>query len=160
MIRLTPATHRVLDWLFRWLIRIAAVATLAILIVPAVYTPSPGRAARKRFRSRSEIWNLREALAAYREINGKYPDGTPGQIVGTLRAAKIRSDPLLSVAPNRLNAAGEFLDLWGTPYHLTFDESGKPDIYSFGPNRLDDQGLRSSDDITLDMPGLVRHSKR
>lgn len=143
-----------LDWLVRWLIRILVAVTLAFLIVPAVYAPTT--LGGKRLRSSTEISILREALAVYRQIHGKYPDGTPGQIVGTLRTAKVRSDPLLSVSPDRLNPAGEYLDLWGTPYRIFFDESGEPHVYSFGPNRQDDQCRRGSDDVCLVAPALER----
>ena len=156
MTEVTPTYRQILDYVVRWLIRILVVVTLAILIVPAVYTPTTR--AGKRLRSSIEISNLRGALAAYREIHGKYPEGTPSQVVGTLRSEKIRSDPLLPVAPDRLNAAGEYLDLWGTPYRIFFDESGQPHAYSFGPNRQDDQGRNGSDDITSDDPALVRRT--
>jgi Type II secretion system (T2SS), protein G len=142
-----PAKRRLLGWLFSF----PAVVVIILVISAAVRNrPVCGVSVPK-----TDLANLQSALEDYRSVLGGYPQGTAAQILDALRGENTDSKVFLTVSPQRLNASGEYLDPWHTPYRVAFSPTGKPHFYSFGPNRQDDQERKGSDDITLDAPALV-----
>ena len=88
------------------------------------------------------------ALEGYASEHGKYPQGTPSQIAALLRGQAVGEQnqeklDYVEAASHEMNAAGEFIDPWGTPYRLL---PGSPSqVYSYGPNHLDESG--GGDDV-------------
>ncbi len=138
-----------------WLVGLTLVsfAVILSLLLPAAVRAT---AAARHLLAETDLVTLQGGMEAYRTALGKYPEGTPAQILRALRGEATNSKAFLVVSPRRVNAAGEYTDPWRTPYHIGFDASGKPRVYSFGRNRQDDQGRKGSDDITMDAPALVR----
>ena len=126
---------------------IAGILVSAGIIWPIVNDTCayPKSAAAKR-----DLIGLMSAFEAYKMTYNAYPSGKYAQIVSALGGENPSRLEFLMVRPRNLNAGGEFLDPWQTPYRIFFDAAGKPHVYSFGPNRLDDQGRKGSDDITAD----------
>jgi type II secretory pathway pseudopilin PulG len=148
-----PARRRALGWLVGLIL--VSFAVILSLLLPAAVRAT---AAARHLLAETDLATLQGGMEAYRTALGRYPAGTAAQILGALRGQNTSSNAFLVVSPRRVNAAGEYTDPWRTPYHIGFDESGKPRVYSFGPNRLDDQARKGSDDITLDDPALVRRT--
>ncbi|HTH50011.1 MAG TPA: type II secretion system protein GspG [Candidatus Limnocylindria bacterium] len=148
-----PAKRRLLGWLIGLVL--VAFAVFLALILPAV---ARATAAARRGLAETDAGTLEGGMEAYRNVLGRYPGGTAAQILSALRGENTSSNAFVVVSPRRVNAAGEYTDPWRTPYRITFDAAGKPHVYSFGPNRQDDQGRPGSDDITLADPALVGRS--
>ena len=140
-----PAKRRLLGWPVGLVL--VSFAVFLSLILPAA---ARATAAARRALAETDLGTLQGGMEAYRNVLGKYPGGTAAQILSALRGENTASNAFIVVAPRRVNAAGEYTDPWRTPYHIAFDASGKPRVYSFGPNRQDDQGRKGSDDITLE----------
>ncbi len=142
-----PAKRRLLGWLVVFFLVTAAM--FVGLLLPAILHASP---IEKRLVAKVDVLNLESALEAYRTVLGKYPTGTAAQILSALRGENASSNTFLTIAPHRVNAAGEYVDTWRTPYRITFDGTGKPFVYSFGPDRQDNQASPQSDDVTRNTP--------
>jgi len=89
------------------------------------------------------------ALNGFAKENGRYPKGTLAEIAALLRGEDVRGQnpkrlDYIESTTGELNAAGEFIDPWGTPYHINID--GAPRVYSCGPDRADEYG--GGDDIS------------
>jgi hypothetical protein len=83
--------------------------------------------------------------------NAQAPDGTLAEIASLLRGKSVRGQnakrlDYVEAEVGEVNAAGEFVDPWGTPYQMRF-EKGMPRVFSCGPNRQDENG--TGDDITV-----------
>ncbi|HEV7403412.1 MAG TPA: hypothetical protein VGO11_10810 [Chthoniobacteraceae bacterium] len=72
-------------------------------------------------------------LIAYREKFGRYPKGEAKEIAGAL-LGKLETPAILAWPPKELSPNGEFLDPWGTPISIRFNES-EVELWSAGPNR-------------------------
>ncbi len=137
-----PAKRRKLGWLIGLIL--VSFAVVLSLLLPAA---ARATAAARRLLAETDLMTLQGGMEAYRNAFGKYPNGTAAQILSALRGETTNSKAFLVVLPRRVNAAGEYTDPWRTPYHIAFDASGKPHVYSSGPNRQDEQGRKGSDDI-------------
>lgn len=104
--------------------------------------------------AKTDVLNLASALEAYRSVLGNYPGATAAQILTALRGENVSSNVFLTITPHRVNAAGEYIDPWQTPYRITFDEAGKPLVYSFGADRQDNHANPQSDDVTKNTPSI------
>lgn len=67
--------------------------------------------------------------------------------MAALRGANPRSLLILDASPKRFNTHGEYLDPWGTPFHIDASNPLYPWAYSFGKDTKDDGGIPRSDDI-------------
>jgi hypothetical protein len=82
------------------------------------------------------------------EHSGRYPRGTPAQIAALLRGENVDDQnpkqlDYIEAKVGEMNADGEFIDPWRTPYRM--DTKGGGRAYSYGSNRIDEHG--NGDDI-------------
>jgi type II secretory pathway pseudopilin PulG len=101
------------------------------------------------FRARSDVAVLTLALDGFAREHGSYPTGTCTEICALLRGEDVAGQnpkrlDYVEASAHEMNAAGEFIDPWGTPYRILTSPTGR--AYSCGPNRIDEQGL--GDDIS------------
>jgi len=78
----------------------------------------------------------------------RFPQGSWAEIAAILRGQNVGGQnpkqlDYIVARIHGMNAAGEFIDPWGTPYRIS-TESGVR-VYSCGPNRADEKG--GGDDI-------------
>jgi type II secretory pathway pseudopilin PulG len=126
--------------------KVGLVLLAVLVVVVAVWFV----AFRKPWKARHDVRELRRGLELYRGEQGEYPRGSVADICGLLIGQKIggqnpRGLSYIDAKPYELNAAGEFVDPWGSVYRVATD-GASPVVYSCGPNRHDDHG--SGDDIT------------
>lgn len=103
----------------------------------------------KLSRARHDVALLVLGLDGFAREHGQYPAGTPAQICALLRGEKVdgqnpRRLDYISADVGETNAAGDFVDPWGTPYVLLTSPHAR--AYSCGPNRVDEQG--KGDDVS------------
>ena len=96
-----------------------------------------------------DVLALRNALQSYKAANGGALPPNKGN--AAIMAALLKKGPeggadFARESPT-LNAAGEFLDPWGTPYRIDTSNPEFPRIYSAGPDKMDSGGAAGSDDI-------------
>lgn len=121
--------------------------TAALLAAVAVVLGSTvGVRLWKVFWARHDVSELVVALEAYRIKFGHPLEGSTAEICAALRgedAGGQNPDHEAVVEFYKVNAAGEFVDPWGTAYRIL----AGPDVrvYSCGPNRVDESG--AGDDI-------------
>lgn len=100
-------------------------------------------------KARHDVDVLVLALDGFAHEHGEYPTGTTAQVCAMLRGENIDGQnpkrlDYVSAELSEMNAAGEFVDPWGTPYRLTTNPYAR--AYSCGPNRVDERG--EGDDIS------------
>jgi len=94
----------------------------------------------------TDIQNLFDGLQQYKEHVGTYPTGSNAQLVKALRGQNPKNIIILVSRKNELNAKGEFIDPWGTPFRIYFSDTSVL-IRSAGPNgRFDDSSVVEADD--------------
>jgi hypothetical protein len=124
--------------------------SLIVLAVVVVVVVVWFIAFRKPMKARHDVRELRRGLELYRGEQGDYPRGSVADICGLLTGQKIgdqnpRGLSYIDAEPYEVNAAGEFVDPWGSVYRINI-AGPSPVVYSCGPNRVDDHG--SGDDLT------------
>jgi hypothetical protein len=102
----------------------------------------------QRRHAKHDVDVLALALEGYAREHGQYPQGTPAQISALLRGEAVGEQnqgklDYVEASAQEMNAAGEFIDPWGTPYGILF--SPQAQVSSCGPNRIDESG--GGDDI-------------
>jgi hypothetical protein len=120
----------------------------AVVLVALAFLLPPQLRVRK---ARKDVQVLDLALNGFILENKQVPDGTLAEIAALLRGKSVRGQntkrlDYVEADVSEVNAAGEFVDPWGTPYQMRF-EKGIPRVFSCGPNRKDDNG--TGDDITV-----------
>lgn len=96
---------------------------------------------RRQYHAQHDVNELLLALKAYQITFGDLPQGSAAQVCTALSGRNPTKEAV--VESYETNAAGEFIDPWGTPYRFSFERNLS--VSSFGPNRTDDQGR--GDDI-------------
>jgi type II secretory pathway pseudopilin PulG len=124
-------------------LKIGAVLGVVILLA-IIFGPSAYRAHCARRDSRALV----VALEVFVLENGDFPKGSYADICALLRGEtrngqNPRKLDYIEASVGEMNAAGEFVDPWGSPYKIATE--GKLRVYSFGKNRKDDQG--TGDDL-------------
>jgi hypothetical protein len=117
----------------------AVVFGLAVWLMPGLL---------RQFKARHDVRELAAGLAIFESENGRYPTGTTAEVCALLRGENVNNQnpnrrDYVEAKMHEMNAAGEFVDPWGTSYRIL--TSPKPWAYSCGPNKLDEQGR--GDDI-------------
>ena len=88
-------------------------------------------------------------LDAYRRSFGGYPAGEGNrQFVNALLGANAQKLPFIPADHPRLNARGELVDAWGTPFFFHLLSHNSIEVRSAGPDRL----LYTADDIVAGTP--------
>ncbi len=126
---------------------------IAIIGILAGFIMSANQSARRRAaisKAKAEIAALESALEQYQQDMGVYPNGNIANVVVALSEDPGSQDwygPYMEFKEEQLED-GKFIDPWGNPYKYVYPgkhNKYKFDLYSFGPNRNDDDG--GKDDI-------------
>jgi type II secretory pathway pseudopilin PulG len=101
----------------------------------------------RRHFAKRDVTVLAEALRGFVHENGCPPTGSRAQIAALLRGESVGGQnpkklDYVVASMSEMNAEGEFVDPWGTPYRLSASNAR---AYSCGPNRRDEDG--NGDDI-------------
>ena len=95
-------------------------------------------------KARDEVQSLAMTLRRYGQRFGGNPVGTNAEITRSLNGGNPAQARLLPGEDRpRLNAKGQLLDPWGTPYFFHQVSATKTEVISAGPDR----GLHTSDDL-------------
>jgi general secretion pathway protein G len=130
---------------------------IAILGILMSLITAGAQAARKRgaiTKAKTTVAGLETAIAMYQGDLGEYPPTGNDALVKALSEDPNDIDwmgPYMEFKEDELDG-GQLLDPWGTPYAYVSVNGGSPqhressyDLYSFGPNKTDDEG--AEDDI-------------
>ena len=109
---------------------------------------SPVSDSARRAQAKADVALLCAALKQYFVEYGAMPAGNQAQIMTTLQGANPLKIVLFQDHARRFNAAGEYLDPWGTPFRIDASNPTFPWAYSFGKDTKDDGGVPGSDDVT------------
>jgi hypothetical protein len=95
----------------------------------------------------TEVDQLFEAFHKYKQIVGKYPQGSNAEIAKSIREGDNEKHlMIMAVKDSQLNAKGEIVDPWGTPLKIYFAQN-EVLIRSAGPNKqFEDAKVATSDD--------------
>src|SRR5258707_9595684 len=108
-------------------------AVYVILVAPFLFS---GRRERPQNVAKMEVLNIIAALRQYENEFGAFPIGDRIQVLKLLRGENPRAIVFFSVAPERVNSKGEFVDGWGTPYDIQILSSNSVSVRSAGPNKI------------------------
>jgi len=90
-----------------------------------------------------------DVLDAYRRGLGAYPTGEDNrQIVNALLGANAQHLPFIPVDHARINARGEIVDAWNTPFFFHLESHDSIQVRSAGPDRV----MFTADDIVAATP--------
>jgi hypothetical protein len=89
--------------------------------------------------------NLRVTLRQYGSALGENPVGTNPEITAALQGSNPRHINFLRADGNRVNAKGELVDVWNTPYFFHQISGHEMEIRSAGPDRV----LYTDDDLVI-----------
>ncbi len=83
------------------------------------------------------LQNVRRAVRQYGEMFGGNPVGTNPEITSQLSGDNPRHINFLNPQPGmRINAGGELVDAWGTPYFFHQISGSDMEIHSAGPDKI------------------------
>jgi len=92
------------------------------------------------------VENMRIAINLYRSMFGNNPVGTNPEITKALSGENPKQANLLKEeAGLRINAKGELVDYWGTPFFFHQLSGTQMEIHSAGPDRQ----MWTGDDIVI-----------
>jgi hypothetical protein len=90
------------------------------------------------------LQNVRHAIRQYGEMFGGDPVGLNSEITAALAGQNPKHINFIDPAAGmRINAAGEMVDAWGTPYFFHQISGSEMEIHSAGPDKI----LWTSDDL-------------
>lgn len=138
-----PTARREIDWIRVTFHSIAFCIMLGVLIGFPLLRQQAKRAATK-----AATAQLVGGMKQFATEFGPLPTGTNAQIIATLRGGNLRKIIFFECKPASVNANGEFIDEWGTPYRIDTTNPAFPWVYSFGQDRQDNGGAAGSDDVT------------
>lgn len=79
--------------------------------------------------------NVLLAMKLYKGEYGDHPCGGNAETLSALLGKNERKIVFLEPDRDSLNAKGELLDSWGTPFRMSFHPDGSPQVRSAGKNR-------------------------
>ena len=82
------------------------------------------------------LQNLRVSFRQYASAFGENPVGTNPEITSALQGENPKHINFLRADGNRVNANGELVDVWGTPYFFHQLSAHEMEIRSAGPDRV------------------------
>ena len=89
------------------------------------------------------LQNLRISFRQYASAFGENPVGTNPEITSALQGENPKHINFLRADGNRVNANGELVDVWGTPYFFHQLSAHDMEIRSAGPDRV----MYTADDL-------------
>jgi hypothetical protein len=90
--------------------------------------------------------NVGQAVHQYGEMFGGNPVGTNPEITSALSGNNPKHVNFINPQPgSRVNARGELVDAWGTPYFFHQISSSEMEIHSAGPDKV----MWTSDDLVV-----------
>ena len=90
--------------------------------------------------------NMRTVFRLYSSTFGGNPVGTNPEITRALQGDNPKQINFLKADGNRVNAAGELVDIWGTPYFFHQLSGTEMEIRSAGPDRV----MYTADDVVTE----------
>jgi hypothetical protein len=132
------------------------VATLVATPVKTATTPAPGGATGAisgkgashqidRAMAMIELQKVRAMIASYHTLMGQNPVGTNAEIMKALMGGNPHQATLGPPPGQTLNAKGELLDPWGTPYFFHQMSADDMEIHSAGPDKI----MWTKDDLVI-----------
>jgi len=92
------------------------------------------------------LQNVRRAVHQYGEMFGGNPVGTNPEITSQLTGDNPKHINFISQQLGaRVNAVGELVDAWGTPYFFHQISGAEMEIHSAGPDKI----MWTSDDLVV-----------
>ncbi len=118
-----------------WILALV-VLVLCVGIVRAIYL---GRSSADKIRS--DVKEIGLAMAQYRSVIGRYPQGNNVEISRALLEQNSNTNTFVKYRPRNMSRSGEALDPWGTPYRFYFSSRAEDGsfhimIQSAGANRV------------------------
>jgi hypothetical protein len=89
--------------------------------------------------------NMRTTIRLYSAAFGENPVGTNPEITSALTGQNPKQINFLKADGNRVNARGELVDTWGTPYFFHQISGHEMEIRSAGPDRV----MYTADDLVI-----------
>ena len=96
-----------------------------------------------------DVDNIFNALQKYKERVGTYPSGGNAEVGKGLNGSNSKGVTVIVGRKTKVNDKGEFVDPWGTPLRIYFDDKGVL-IRSAGSNR------RFDDSTVIDFDDFIR----
>jgi hypothetical protein len=109
------------------------------LLLVGLYLFSPFFAGKSRGKYRVtelEEAELASAINRYWTVYQQYPTGENAAVARILAGDNPQQLQFVTLAENSTNEAGQVLDLWSTPYKITFNSTNSFIITSAGSNRI------------------------
>jgi type II secretory pathway pseudopilin PulG len=127
-----------------WLVPVIIVILAGVVVIWR-FAVQP---AQRRAKARHDVDVLAVAIDGFAKEHSEYPRGDAAQICRLLLGETVdgqntRRLDYVEATAYEINAKGEFVDPWGTPYQFILRPFIR--IYSSGPNRTDEKG--AGDDI-------------
>jgi hypothetical protein len=114
-------------------------------ISPAPAEPVPDTPESTSLPAGTVLENMRTSIRQYAAAFGENPVGTNPEITSALSGQNPKQINFLKADGNRVNAKGELVDTWGTPYFFHQLSGHQMEIRSAGPDRI----MYSADDLII-----------
>jgi len=116
---------------------ISVLGTLGVLCGTALLmlVVARGGCDERRRMNPTRMRNVLLAMNLYKEEYGDYPGEGNAEILSALLGQNERKIVFLEPDQESLNAKGELLDCWGTPYRIVTGPDGMPKVQSAGKNK-------------------------
>jgi hypothetical protein len=112
-------------------------------VAPAASVAVPETPESSSLPGETVLQNLRVSFRQYASAFGENPVGTNLEITSALQGENPKHINFLRADGNRVNANGELVDVWGTPYFFHQLSAHEMEIRSAGPDRV----LYTGDDL-------------
>jgi hypothetical protein len=114
-------------------------------LAPAPAEPVPDTPESTSLPAATVLENMRTTIRQYAARFGENPVGTNPEITSALAGQNARQLNFLKADGNRVNAKGELVDTWGTPYFFHQMSGHEMEIHSAGPDRI----MYTADDLLM-----------
>jgi hypothetical protein len=121
----------------------AAVTIARAGLAPAVAPPVPETAESSSLAPLTILENMRTTIRQYGLAYAGNPVGNNAEITAALQGENPKQINFLKPDGNRVNASGELVDPWGTPYFFHQLSAQQTEIRSAGPDRT----MYTADDL-------------
>jgi hypothetical protein len=107
--------------------------------------PMPPPAPAEQAEAERDLLQVQLMLRQFRDVLGENPIGNNAEIMSAVRGQNLRQARIGAPEGMVLNADGELLDRWGTPYFFHAVSKDEMEVRSAGPDRI----LWTGDDVKL-----------